>query len=60
MLPSERSEILVRRLGLTVLVLMALGIAVWVARLVSRTSHRLLEQRAIPVEEGRVPAGLFG
>ena len=53
MLPSERNEMLVRRVGVTLIVLMALAVLVWVVSFINRRAHRLLQQRSIPVEEGR-------
>lgn len=56
MLPAERNEIWVKRLCVLAMVAMALFIILWVVRLVSASSHHLLEQRNIPTEDGRAPA----
>ncbi len=53
MLPSERSERLVWRVGLMLLLLMALFVVFWMVKFVRVRAHRLLQQRSIPVEEGR-------
>ncbi len=59
MLPSERNELLLRRVCVTLIVLMALFIVVWTVRFIHARADRLLEQRNIPVDEGRVgPATL--
>ena len=48
MLPSERSERWTWRLGLTVLVLMALFILVWLVGFISRTFRQAVQQRELP------------
>ena len=53
MLPSERSERLVWRVGLMLLVLMVLFVVFWMVKFVRVRAHRLMQQRNIPVEEGR-------
>jgi hypothetical protein len=53
MLPSERNEKLVWRISLALIVLMALFVVVWTVRFINRRAQRLLQQRNIPVEEGR-------
>jgi hypothetical protein len=53
MLPSERNERLVWRISLALIILMALFVVIWTARFINRRAHRLLQQRNIPVDEGR-------
>jgi formate-dependent nitrite reductase membrane component NrfD len=60
MLPSERNERLVWRVGVTLIVLMILVVLVWMVRFINRRAHRLLQQRNIPVDEGRVPVTGMG
>jgi len=50
MLPSEKVERLIRRIGLAILVLIALYCLVWLVGFISRIFHRALEQREIPPE----------
>jgi Na+-transporting methylmalonyl-CoA/oxaloacetate decarboxylase gamma subunit len=54
MLPSEKWELWVRRIGYTVLILMALYIIVWVVRFIGKNYGRAMEQREIP-PEARAP-----
>jgi len=54
MLPSEKAELFVRRLGYAVLVLIALYIIVWLFGFVSRAFRQVMEQREIP-EDARSP-----
>jgi len=55
MLPAERNERLVRRIGFAILVVMALYIIIWVVRFVSGVTHKSLDQREVPTEEGAAP-----
>ena len=50
MLPSEKSELWVRRDGYAALVLMALYIVVWIFQFVSGHYNKALEQRELPPE----------
>ncbi len=52
MLPAERNERLVRRVGLAICILMAIYIIVWLVRFVSGNFHKALEQRNVPMEDG--------
>ena len=54
MLPSEKAERFVRRVGYAVLVLIALYIIVWLFGFVSRAFRQVMEQREIP-EDARSP-----
>jgi len=54
MLPSEKAEQWVRRVGYAALILMALYIVVWVFRFISGHYHKALEQRELP-PEARAP-----
>ena len=54
MLPSEKSELWVRRIGYTGLILIALYIIVWLVRFISSTYGKAMEQREIP-PEARAP-----
>ena len=54
MLPSEKSELFVRRLGYALLVLIALYIIVWLFGFVSRAFRQAMEQRDVP-EDARSP-----
>ena len=54
MLPSEKAELFVRRLGYAVLVLIALYIIVWLFGFVSRAFRQAIDQREIP-EDARSP-----
>jgi len=54
MLPSEKSELWVRRVGYAALILMALYIVVWIFRFISGHYHKALEQRELP-PEARAP-----
>jgi len=54
MLPSERAERFVRRLGCAALILLALYILVWLFGFVSRTFRGAVEQRELP-EDARSP-----
>jgi hypothetical protein len=55
MLPAERNERWVMRIGVAVLILMALFLTIWIARFVKRNADRVMKQRDIPTEEGRLP-----
>lgn len=60
MLPGEKAERLVRRVGYLALVLIGLYIVVWVSGFIWRITRQALEQRAVPDEtqvETRGPAG---
>jgi hypothetical protein len=50
MLPSEKAELWVRRVGYTVLILLALYIVQWIAGFVYRVARQVLEQRRPPPE----------
>ncbi len=52
MLPSERNERLVKRIGLAICIAMAIYILIWLVRFISGTFHRALEPRVAPFEEG--------
>jgi len=52
MLPAERNERLVRRVGLAICILMAIYIIVWLVRFVGGNFHKALEQRNVPTEDG--------
>jgi len=54
MLPSEKAEQWVRRVGYAALILMALYIVVWMFRFISGHYHKALEQRELP-PEARAP-----
>jgi hypothetical protein len=51
MLPSEKAERWVRRVGYAALVLLAIYILVWLARFVWGNYHKALEQRQAPAGE---------
>jgi len=53
MLPSEKNERWAWRIGIAILILLALFIAIWIVRFVGRNAARVLKQRDIPTEEGR-------
>lgn len=53
MLPSERNERLVKRVGVAICVAMALYILVWLVRFIGGTFHKVMEQRDVPMEDGR-------
>jgi hypothetical protein len=55
MLPAERNERLVRRVGFAILLLIALYIVIWLVRFVGGITHRALDQRNVPTDEGAVP-----
>ncbi len=59
MLPSEKSELWVRRIGYIALILIALYIIVWLVRFVSSNYGKAMEQREIP-PEARAPAVMVG
>jgi hypothetical protein len=59
MLPAEKSERWVRRIGYLALILMAIIIIVWLVGFISRVTRMSLEQREAP-EEGRAPAAAAG
>jgi hypothetical protein len=50
MLPSEKAERWVRRVGYAALILIALYILVWVGRFIWGNYHKAMEQRQFPVE----------
>ena len=50
MLPSEKAELWVRRVGYAALILMALYIVVWIFRFISGHYQKALEQREFPEE----------
>ena len=52
MLPSEKAERWVRRIGYAALILIALYVIVWLASFISRITRQALEQRAVPTEAG--------
>jgi hypothetical protein len=54
MLPSEKAEMWVRRIGFTVLILIALYITIWLVRFIHGNYHKALEQRE-PPPEARAP-----
>ncbi len=54
MLPSEKSELWVRRIGYTALILMALYIIIWLAKFISSNYGKAMDQREIP-PEARAP-----
>ena len=56
MLPAEKHERLVRRVGVIVLVLMAGYIIIWLVRFIGGIAHQALEQRSVPIEEGAAKA----
>jgi hypothetical protein len=55
MLPGERNERLVRRIGFAILLLMALYIIIWLLRFIGGTFHKALDQRNVPTDQGRAP-----
>jgi hypothetical protein len=57
MLPSEKVERWIRRVGFAALVLMALYIVVWLTRFIWGISHEALEQRRHPAESATTGAG---
>lgn len=59
MLPAEKSERLVRRIGYLALILMAIIIIVWLVGFIGRVTRMSLEQREVPEEE-RAPAAAAG
>ena len=52
MLPGERNERLVRRIGFAILLLMALYVMFWLLRFIGGTFHKAVDQRNVPTEEG--------
>lgn len=50
MLPSEKVERRIRRIGLTILILMALYMLVWLVGFISRIFRSAVEQRELPPE----------
>jgi hypothetical protein len=54
MLPSEKAELWVRRVGYAALILIALYIIVWLVRFVYGNYHKAMDQRQFP-PEGRAP-----
>ncbi len=60
MLPGEKAERWVRRVGYLALVLIGLYIVVWISGFIWRVTRQVLEQSAVPDEtqvETRGPAG---
>jgi Na+-transporting methylmalonyl-CoA/oxaloacetate decarboxylase gamma subunit len=55
MLPSEKAERWVRRVGYAALIFVVLYIVVWVVRFIGGVTGRALEQRETPPET-RAPA----
>jgi len=61
MLPSEKAEIWVRRVGYAALILLALYITIWLVGFIYRNYHRALEQRQFPPEaRARVEFSVHG
>ena len=56
MLPSERNERWVQRIGFLILAVMVIYIIVWILRFIGGIWHKGLEERNIPTEEGARPA----
>jgi len=54
MLPSEKAELWVRRLGYAALILVVAFILIWMVRFITRITRDALEQRDVPTE-GRAP-----
>ena len=54
MLPSEKADLWVRRIGYAALILIALYIIVWIARFIAGNYHKAMEQRQFP-PEARAP-----
>jgi len=54
MLPSEKAERWVRRIGYAALALMALYIIIWIAHFIVDNYGKAMKQREFP-EEGRAP-----
>jgi len=50
MLPSERSELWLRRIGYALLVAIALYIVIWVTGFIYRVTRQALQQRELPPE----------
>lgn len=50
MLPAEKAERWVRKVGYLALVLIGLYIVVWLVGFIGRTTRQALEQRAVPDE----------
>ena len=50
MLPAEKSELWVRRIGYVGLILMVLYIVVWIAHFIAVRYHKAMEQRQFPPE----------
>lgn len=50
MLPSEKAELWVRRVGYAALVLIAAFILIWMVRFIARVTRDVLEQRNVPTE----------
>ncbi len=59
MLPSEKAERWVKRVGFAALVLIALYILIWLARFVWGNYHKALEQRQLP-PDARAPIMRLG
>lgn len=50
MLPSEKAELWVRRVGYAALVVIAAFILTWMVRFIARATRDALEQRNVPTE----------
>lgn len=59
MLPSEKSELWVRRIGYTGLILIALYIIIWLAKFISSNYGKAMDQREIP-PEAHAPIVMIG
>jgi hypothetical protein len=60
MLPSEKAERWVRRVGYAALILIALYIVVWLTRFIWGNYHKALEQRQFPSEATAPVCELLG
>ena len=58
MLPSEKSERRIKRLGVIILLIFALIFLIWMIGLIAHALRGSLQQRAEPPEEGRLSASL--
>ncbi len=58
MLPSEKAELWVRRIGIAILILMALYIAIWGFRFISGRFRKAMEQREFPAEARQLDSSL--
>ncbi len=55
MLPSEKAERWVRRIGYAALILVVLYVLLWITRFISGTYRRAMQQRE-PPPEAKAPA----